>query len=117
MPGDPDFVGFFDEAAKRLTTWRPDITLESLDRVMQFRPADFVAEIAPRPLCIVASGTIDKIHPVDQILAAFDRAREPKHIHLLPVDGMAFYATPGRDIALEAALGWLRDVGFGPSDA
>lgn len=117
MPGDADFAEFFDEAARRLPTWRPDITLESLERVMEFRPIDFVAEIAPRPLCIVASSTVDKIHPVDQILEAFDRAREPKKMLLLPIDGMAFYALPGRDVALNEALDWLTSVGLGAEES
>jgi uncharacterized protein len=114
MPGEESFVKFFEVARERLTTWRPDITLESLERVMQFRPIDFVAEIAPRPLIIVASSGVDRVHPVDQILHAFDSAREPKQIHLLPIDGMAFYAPPGRSQALQVALHSLRDAGLGP---
>jgi fermentation-respiration switch protein FrsA (DUF1100 family) len=41
------------------------------------RPRDVIADIAPRPVFVIA-GTADEIVPPDQSRALFDAAREPK---------------------------------------
>jgi pimeloyl-ACP methyl ester carboxylesterase len=43
----------------------------------ELRPKDVIADIAPRPVLVIA-GTADEIVPPDQSRALFDAAREPK---------------------------------------
>jgi pimeloyl-ACP methyl ester carboxylesterase len=64
----------------------------------ELRPKDVIADIAPRPVLVIA-GTADDVVPPDQARALFDAAREPKswwlvggatHRHYADVIGPAY---------------------------
>ena len=107
MPVDKQLMDFLDEAKKNLKTWRPDLTLESIEKIIEFNPESVIHLISPRPLCMVVTAGYDMIHPIDQILDAYNKAYEPKKIALLPYDQTAFYSEPGRGEAMRVAIDWF----------
>jgi hypothetical protein len=90
-------------------SWRPDITLESMEKIIAFRPIHSIAEISPRPLCIIMNTGYEALHPRDQVMEAYAAASEPKTLVLLPYDQLGFYAEPGATDALRSALGFFEE--------
>lgn len=82
--GDDEQAAHFENLKRTQGTWREDVTLESFEHVIDFRPIDVVAEIAPRASCLIAAADTDMVHLLDQILEAYERCREPRRLHLLP---------------------------------
>jgi fermentation-respiration switch protein FrsA (DUF1100 family) len=107
MPVDQQLVSFLDEAKKNLKTWRSDLTLESVEKVIEFNPESVIHLISPRPLCIVVTAGYDMIHPIEHILDAYQKANEPKKLALLPYDQTGFYTEPGRGEAMRVAIDWF----------
>jgi len=108
MPGDDEQAEHFANLRRLQPTWRDDITLESLDRVLDFRPLDVVAEIAPRAVCMLAAAGPDPVHPLDQILEAYDRLREPKRLHLMPEKGLDLRFDPAWSRCMDHAVDWFK---------
>jgi len=107
MPVDKQLMDFLDEAKKNLKTWRSDLTLESVEKVIEFNPESVIHLISPRPVCIVVTAGYDMIHPIEHILDAYKKAYEPKKIALLPYDQTGFYSEPGRGEAMRVAIDWF----------
>lgn len=107
MPGDDEQAAHFANLKRTQSTWREDITLESLEHVIDFRPIDVVPDIAPRASCIVAAAGYDPMHPLDQILEAYERCREPRELHLLPEKGMDLRFDPAWSRCLADAVDWF----------
>ena len=84
----------------------PELTFESVEKVLEFEPDFIIDRISPRALCIVTPGEWDVFHPFDQIRAAYARAGEPKRIVPLPCEQMDVYLPPWQGRALEHAAAW-----------
>lgn len=107
MPSDEQICSFFEQARGSLKTWRPDLTLESVEKIIEFFPENVIHLIAPRPICIVTSAGYDMVHPIDTIQEAYRKAGEPKKLVLLPCDQLGAYSEPGRGMAMKAAIEWF----------
>jgi fermentation-respiration switch protein FrsA (DUF1100 family) len=107
MPCDENIVGFIEAAKGAMKTYRSEITLESVERIIEFNPESVIHQIAPRPLCMITTAGYDVIHPVEQILDAYKKANDPKKLVLLPYHQLALYEEPEQGIALGHALEWF----------
>jgi uncharacterized protein len=59
------------------------VTLRTVEMLMEYEPGVYVERISPTPLLmVVAAG--DHLTPADLALEAYQRAREPKRLVLLP---------------------------------
>lgn len=87
----------------------PDLSLASIEKIVEWEPEHFIARIAPRPLLVIAAGGWDMMHPLDQIQEAFAQAGEPKRLILLPCEGNEVYVPPALDNVLSHATAWYRD--------
>jgi uncharacterized protein len=89
QPGGPavftsaDAIAFFREAARRAPTWGDEITLRSVEMAREYEPAAYIARVSPTPLLLVAV-TDDTLTGTDLTLEAYERARQPKHLVLIP---------------------------------
>lgn len=108
MPTDDEIYGF-SEQSKTTSMQRllDSITVESLEKVLEWHPIDVIHRIAPRPLCIVAASGYDICHRIDHILAAYEKAREPKRLHLVPCGQMDLYMEPTLKIGMGHAIDWF----------
>lgn len=109
MPVDRQLMGFLEEAEKTLKTWRPDLVLESVEKILEFNPESVIHQIAPRPLLMIATTGYDMIHPIEQILEAFEMAKEPKRLALLPYGQTGLYTEPGFSQSIAEAIGWFEE--------
>ncbi len=84
------------------------LTLESVEKVIEFFPDNVIHLIGPRSLRIVTTAQWDVVHLLEQIQEVYRRANEPKELVLLPFEQYDFYSEPGRTAALESALECFR---------
>lgn len=114
IPMNPRTMAFFDAYAKTtdepLLVAEPEITLESIEKVIEFNPESVIHQIGPRPLTIVTTGGWDVIHLLDQIQDAYKKANEPKRLVLIPCEAYEIYHEPAQTWALDAALQSFREA-------
>lgn len=106
-PGDPcalptdDSRQFFLETCKTLAPdWRNEVTLQSVEMFIEYEPGVYIPDICPTPfLLVVALG--DHLVSADIACAAFETARQPKKLVMLP--GGHFDAYVGRNFEISSA--------------
>jgi fermentation-respiration switch protein FrsA (DUF1100 family) len=82
-----------------------DVVLESLEKALEFNATSVIEQIAPRALSIITTKD-DDAHPIEQIVEAYEMAREPKSLSLLDMYVLDVYWEPGLSIALGKAVEW-----------
>ena len=112
LPTPDSWEWFSETGEKRAPAWKNEATLRTVEMLMEYEPGVFVERISPTPLLmVVAAG--DHLTPTDLALEAYQRAREPKRLVLLP--GGHFEAYTGDfDIASGAARDWFLEHLGGP---
>lgn len=105
----PDSWTWFTETAKlRAPSWRNEVTLRTVEMLGEYEPGSYLPRISPTPLLmIVAQG--DHLAQAPLAIDAYETAREPKRLVILPgghfdayVDeGFALASTPARDWFVE----------------
>lgn len=84
------------------------IPLEFIDETLSFHPEWVVAQIAPRPLLLIAAGD-DRLVPPEDCQSLFDKAQEPKKLVVLSGIGhYEVYAKPAFDDVMRETVAWLR---------
>jgi fermentation-respiration switch protein FrsA (DUF1100 family) len=82
-----------------------EVLLESLEKALEFDATAVIDRIAPRALSIITAKD-DDAHPIEQIVEAYELARQPKALTLLDMYVLDVYSEPGLSIALGEALEW-----------
>ena len=102
----PDSWQWFSETGKtRAPAWRNEVTLRTVEMLMEYEPAAYLERISPTPLLmVVAAG--DHLTPTDLALEAYQQAREPKRLVLLPGAHFDAYVNDF-DAASGAARDWF----------
>jgi uncharacterized protein len=102
----PDSWEWFGETGKdRASAWRNEVTLRTVEMLMEYEPSAYLERISPTPLLmVVAAG--DHLTPTDLALEAFQQAREPKKLVLLPGGHFDAYVKDF-DAASGAARDWF----------
>ena len=96
---------WFQSLAKVAPSWRNEVTLRSLQRLLEYSPGKFIDRIAPTPLLIVAAE--HDFLPFDIVQTAFERAGEPKRLCRIPAGHFAPYEPPHFATAARAAVDWF----------
>jgi pimeloyl-ACP methyl ester carboxylesterase len=86
-----------------------DITLHSVEKVIEWEPDRFIDLVSPKPLLIVTPGQWDVMHRFDHIREAYRQAGEPKRLIPLPCEQMDVYLPPWQTRALEYAAAWYAE--------
>ncbi len=74
---------WFMEAAKRAPAWRNEVTLRTVEMIIDWEPGAYVYRISPTPLLLVVAAK-DTAAVADQALEAHAQALEPKQLYILP---------------------------------
>jgi len=82
-----------------------EVMLESLEKTLEFDATAVIDRIAPRALSIITTKD-DDAHPIEQIVEAYEMAREHKNLTLLDMYVLDVYWEPGLSIALGKAVEW-----------
>jgi fermentation-respiration switch protein FrsA (DUF1100 family) len=100
----PDSWEWFSETGKaRAPAWKNEVTLRTVEMLMEYEPGAYLERISPTPLLMVVAA-LDHLTPTDLALEAYQRAREPKKLVLLPDAHFDAYVK-----AFDAASGAARD--------
>ena len=96
------------EALKYMPAIYCEISYESADAILEYRPIDVVDKISPRPLMLIA-GDKDILCAPDGYRAAFDRAGEPKRWISYPVGHYDMYKPEWVEPSAVAAVEWFKE--------
>jgi len=106
---DTETYEWLHEAQRTVApSWRNQVTMDSIELILEHAPALVVDRIAPKPLLMILA-TDDKWTPPDLIREAYARAGEPKR--LLEIEGGHYvvYAGAGQTLAADAATAWFTE--------
>jgi fermentation-respiration switch protein FrsA (DUF1100 family) len=90
---------------ERPATWPNEITLRSLEMYAEYEPGSYIERIGPTPLLVITAEA-DTLTPTDEILAAYERACEPKQLRIVPGGHYDIYGWQ-RLTAIAAAREWF----------
>jgi uncharacterized protein len=108
--GTPDAYEFFLRTSEgRRKNWINQVTVESIEKMIENDPADAIELISPTALLIVAAEN-DALIPIEQVREAFERAGEPKKLVVIPCGHFDVYdRQPWHEQAAGSALQWFSD--------
>ena len=86
-------------------TWVNEVTLRSVENMLDFEPSGWIEHIAPTPLMMIVATNDTCTFPEPQ-LASFAAAREPKRLVLHPGGHFDTYTTHFEQTSA-AALNWF----------
>ncbi|MDX3233568.1 alpha/beta hydrolase [Streptomyces sp. ME19-01-6] len=102
----PDSWTWFTETAKlRAPAWRNEVTLRSVEMFTEYEPITHIPLISPTPLLLMPARE-DHLTPAHLAIDAFEQAREPKKLVILPGGHFDAYVD-GFEIASRAARDWF----------
>jgi len=86
----------------------PDATLQTAERILEYRPEEVVAKLSPRPL-LVMHGDADDLTPIEEAQSLYRTAGEPKKLVLFPgAYHHDVYLDPLFHDVMKIALDWFR---------
>src|SRR4051812_17737146 len=80
----------FYSGAGQIASLKSELPLETAEDMMSYTPEAVVHQIAPRPLLIIGA-ELDYLTGFEECVSLYEKAREPKHLHILP--GISHYET------------------------
>ena len=106
LPTADSWQWFSATAQRRAPAWRNEVTLRTVEMLMEYEPGTYIERISPTPLLlIVAAG--DHLAVADEAFAAYNRALEPKKLVVLPGGHFDAYVDEGFTQASGAARDWF----------
>jgi fermentation-respiration switch protein FrsA (DUF1100 family) len=105
LPTPDAWTWFTETHESRAPSWRNEVTLRSVEMFTEYEPGTYLPWISPTPLLIVVAEG-DHLTPADLAIAAYEQAREPKRLVLLPGGHFDAYVD-GFDQASAAARDWF----------
>jgi fermentation-respiration switch protein FrsA (DUF1100 family) len=104
----PDSWQWFTETGKnRAPNWKNEVTLRTVEMLGEYNPIDYIAQISPTPLLLLPARN-DVLTPSAFAIGAYEQAREPKKLVILPGGHFDAYVK-GFDASSEPALAWFRE--------
>ena len=102
----PDSYAWFSETHRtRAPSWRNEVTLRSVEMFTEYEPASYLPWISPTPLLMMPAQN-DVLTPTELAVAAYERAREPKRLLILPGGHFDAYVA-GFESSSEPARDWF----------
>jgi fermentation-respiration switch protein FrsA (DUF1100 family) len=107
LPTPDSYTWFTETHELRAPSWRNEVTLRSVEMFTEYEPISYVPYISPTPLLMLTAQN-DVLTPTELAIAAYEQAREPKKLQLLPgghfdayVKGFEASSGPARDWFVE----------------
>jgi alpha-beta hydrolase superfamily lysophospholipase len=107
LPTRDSWEWFSETGKTRATSWRNEVTLRSVEMFSEYEPIAYLPYISPTPL-LMQPAIGDHLTPCDLAVAAYEKAREPKKLNILPgghfdayVKGFVDSSGPARDWFLQ----------------
>ncbi|MEW6636151.1 MAG: alpha/beta hydrolase [Actinomycetota bacterium] len=106
LPTADSYEWFTRTHEEMAPNWENRVTLESIEQFIAYSPGAYIQRISPTPL-LLAVAENDILTPTDLAISAYERAREPKKLVILPGGHFDAYTT-GFDESAGAAADWFR---------
>lgn len=107
LPTQDSYDWFTKTGATIAPNWKNQVTLESLEKFLEYNPAANINMISPTPLLMIVAGN-DTLTPTDLAIEAFQRAREPKKLVILSGSHFEAYTEPGLSESAPPAVEWFK---------
>jgi uncharacterized protein len=104
----PQTTTFMDEALKVFPDMYCEVSWESAEATLAYRPIDVVDTIAPRALMLIAAEK-DDLCKANAYRDMFDRAREPKRWASYPIQHYEIYQPEWVKKSASAAIEWFAE--------
>lgn len=102
----PDSYKWFTETHDlRAPSWRNEVTLRTVEMFTEYEPVAYIPYISPTPLLLLPAQN-DVLTPTHLAIAAYEKAREPKKLQILPGGHFDAYVD-GFDASGPAARDWF----------
>ncbi len=106
LPTADSYEWFIETGKSRAPAWKNEVTLRTVEMLMEYEPGIYAERISPTPLLmIIAEG--DHLAVADEAFATYNRALEPKKLVILPGGHFGAYLEPGFARASGAAKDWF----------
>lgn len=102
MSATDAYEWFSKSSADRAPSWKNEVTARSLEWASEYEPGSYISRISPTPLLMLVANE-DTVAPFQYALDAYEAAREPKEIKILPGGHFDAYGGPGFDECASAA--------------
>jgi uncharacterized protein len=106
LPTADSYAWFTETGRTRAPAWRNQTTLRTVEMFTEYEPGAYIDKVAPTPLLMVVARE-DHLTVVDQALAAYNQALEPKRLEILPGGHFDAYTGPDFELSSAAARDWL----------
>jgi fermentation-respiration switch protein FrsA (DUF1100 family) len=106
LPTADSYEWFTATGRTRAPAWRNETTLRTVEMFTEYEPGAYIDKVSPTPLLMVVAER-DHLTVVDQALAAYNRALEPKRLEILPGGHFDAYTGEGFELSSAAARDWL----------
>lgn len=108
MVPDPQTTEYYAEVVREEPSLaHAQITLESVERIMEFRPVDVAHRISPRPLLVIAAERDILVEPSEAV-NLHASAREPKRLITMPgINHFTVYQSGVREEVMNLAVDWF----------
>ena len=106
LPTADSWTWFTETGNTRAPSWHNATTLRSVEMFLEYEPGTYISRISPTPLLmVVAAGDILTVS--DLAIGAYEDAREPKKLVILPGGHFGAYTGPDFEVSSGAARDWL----------
>lgn len=107
LPTPESYDFFLKHVQTNAPRWENRVTLESIEKFLEYNPAANIHRIAPTPLLMVV-GEDDRLTPTDLAIEAYGRAREPKKLVVFKGGHFDAYIEPGIKTTAGEATEWFK---------
>jgi pimeloyl-ACP methyl ester carboxylesterase len=93
----------FYSGSGQIAALKTELPLETADDILSYKPEAVAHLIAPRPVLIIGA-ELDYLTGFEECVSLYEKAREPKQLHILP--GISHYETyaQGFDTVMQLSL-------------
>jgi hypothetical protein len=106
LPTPDSWTWFTETGNTRAPSWHNAVTLRSVEMFLEYEPGTYMGRVSPTPLLmVVAAG--DVLTVSDLAIDAYENAREPKKLVILPGGHFDAYTGPDFQLSSAAARDWL----------
>jgi fermentation-respiration switch protein FrsA (DUF1100 family) len=106
LPTADSWKWFTETANTRAPSWQNEVTLRSVEMFLEYEPGAYISRVSPTPLLLVVAAR-DHLTVSDLAIDAYENAREPKKLVILPGGHFGAYTGPDFELSSGAARDWL----------
>ncbi len=106
LPTADSWTWFTETANTRAPSWQNEVTLRSVEMFLEYEPGTYISRISPTPLLLVVAAG-DHLTVSDLTIDAYEQAREPKKLVILPGGHFDAYTGPDFEVSSASARDWL----------